>query len=95
MSLTPDDVAKIAHLARLAVEPQAIAGLQRELSSILDLVAQMDAVDTAGIEPMAHPLDVTQRLRDDEVTETDRRQHYQSTAPAVDNGLYLVPKVIE
>ncbi len=95
MSLTPDDVAKIAHLARLAVPADAISGLQRELSSILDLVAQMDAVDTAGIEPMAHPLDVTQRLRDDEVTETDRRQHYQATAPAVDNGLYLVPKVIE
>ena len=95
MSLTPEDVAKIAHLARLAVPSDAISGLQRELSSILDLVAQMDAVDTQGIEPMAHPLDMTQRLRSDEVTEKDQRELYQGTAPAVDNGLYLVPKVIE
>lgn len=95
MSLSAEDVAKIAHLARLAIEPQASATLGRELSNILDLVAQMDAVDTAAVEPMAHPLEMAQRLRADEVTEDDRRDRYQAGAPAVENGLFLVPKVIE
>jgi aspartyl-tRNA(Asn)/glutamyl-tRNA(Gln) amidotransferase subunit C len=95
MSLSSDDVAKIAHLARLAIEPAEIAALGRELSSILDLVAQMDAVDTAGVTPMAHPLEMAQRLRADVVTEADRRDRYQAGAPAVEKGLFLVPKVIE
>ena len=95
MSLSTDDVAKIAHLARLAVDPDRSAALGSELSKILDLVAQMDAVDTASVVPMAHPLEMAQRLRDDEVTEHDQRDRYQANAPAVENGLFLVPKVIE
>ncbi|HOP16191.1 MAG TPA: Asp-tRNA(Asn)/Glu-tRNA(Gln) amidotransferase subunit GatC [Gammaproteobacteria bacterium] len=95
MSLSADDVAKIAHLARLAVAPGENAALGRELSNILDLVAQMDAADTAGVVPMAHPLDMAQRLRDDAVSEQNSRDQYQAGAPAVENGLFLVPKVIE
>ena len=95
MSLSADDVAKIAHLARLAVNPQQTEALGRELSNILDLVAQMDAVDTADVTPMAHPLEMAQRLRPDSVTEDNRRDLYQAHAPAVENGLFLVPKVIE
>ena len=95
MSLSPDDVTKIAHLARLAVESDQIEVLGKELSNILDLVAQMEAVDTEQVEPMAHPLEMAQRLRDDAVTETDQRDRYQAGAPAVENGLFLVPKVIE
>jgi aspartyl-tRNA(Asn)/glutamyl-tRNA(Gln) amidotransferase subunit C len=95
MSLSADDVAKIAHLARLAVEPGDSETLGRELSNILDLVAQMDAVDTAAVTPMAHPLEMAQRLRPDQVTEDDQRERYQAQAPAVENGLFLVPKVIE
>mgnify|MGYP000741867588 FL=1 len=95
MSLSAEDVAKIAHLARLAVEPEQSEALGRELSNILDLVAQMDAVDTDAVTPMAHPLEMAQRLREDVVSEEDRRDSYQSNAPAVENGLFLVPKVIE
>ncbi len=95
MSLSSDDVAKIAHLARLDMPSDKAEALGRELSSILDLVAQMDAVDTSGVTPMAHPLEVVQRLRDDAVTEQDNRDRYQAGGPAVENGLYLVPKVIE
>jgi aspartyl-tRNA(Asn)/glutamyl-tRNA(Gln) amidotransferase subunit C len=95
MSLSTDDVAKIAHLARLAVETEESEALGRELSNILDLVAQMDEVDTDSVVPMAHPLEMAQRLREDLVSEEDRRQRYQAHAPAVENGLFLVPKVIE
>lgn len=95
MSLSADDVAKIAHLARLAVEPSESEALGRELSNILDLVAQMETVDTEQVVPMAHPLEMAQRLREDVVTEENRRDSYQANAPAVENGLFLVPKVIE
>ncbi|MDJ0740672.1 MAG: Asp-tRNA(Asn)/Glu-tRNA(Gln) amidotransferase subunit GatC [Gammaproteobacteria bacterium] len=95
MSLSTDDVAKIAHLARLAVTPDETGALKRDLSNILDLVAQMDAVDTADVEPMAHPLEMAQRLREDRADREDRRDDYQANAPAVENGLFLVPKVIE
>lgn len=95
MSLKPDDVSKIAHLARLAVSPEEGEALSRELSSILELVVQMAAVDTSGIEPMAHPLEMQQRLRPDEVTETDQRDLYLANAPQAEAGLFLVPKVIE
>jgi aspartyl-tRNA(Asn)/glutamyl-tRNA(Gln) amidotransferase subunit C len=95
MSLSADDVAKIAHLARLAVDPQASESLGRELSNILDLVAQMETVDTSEVPPMAHPLEMAQRLRPDVVTEDNDRERYQANAPAVENGLFLVPKVIE
>ena len=95
MSLSSDDVAKIAHLARLAVDPADTESLSRDLSNILDLVEQMQAVDTEGVQPMAHPLEMSQRLRPDEVTETNQRELYQSNAPQAENGLFLVPKVIE
>lgn len=95
MSLSPDDVAKIAQLARLAIPPARSEALGAELSRILDLVAQMDAVDTASVTPMAHPLEMAQRLREDRVTERDARERLQANAPAVENGLFLVPKVIE
>ena len=95
MSLSQDDVAKIAQLARLALAPEDADAMRRDLSSILDLVAQMEAVDTTGVEPMAHPLEMRQRLRPDEVTETNRREQYMSNAPLAENGLFLVPRVIE
>lgn len=95
MSLGPDEVKKIAHLARLAISAEDIPLYARNLSSILELVAQMNAVDTGGVAPMAHPLDTAQRLRDDQITESDQRQRFQASAPLTEAGLYLVPKVIE
>ena len=95
MSLERDDVEKIAHLARLGIAEQDIPEYARNLSNILDLVAQMDSVDTDNVEPMAHPMEMVQRLREDTVTETDQRDHFQQVAPQTENGLYLVPKVIE
>jgi aspartyl-tRNA(Asn)/glutamyl-tRNA(Gln) amidotransferase subunit C len=95
MSLDRSDVEKIAHLARLGIEDQEAESYAKDLSNILDLVEQMNAVDTVGVEPMAHPLHMAQRLRPDEVTETDQRDKFQSIAPSVEDGLYLVPKVIE
>ena len=95
MSLGPAEVAKIAHLARLAIREQDAPAYARNLSAILDLVAQMNAVDTTGIAPMAHPLDMAQRLRADAVTEANQREHFQVIAPGVEGGLYLVPRVIE
>ena len=95
MSLQPEDVAKIAHLARLALRDEDVPRYAGDLSNILDLVEQMNAVDTSGVEPMAHPLDAVPRLRPDEVTESDQRDHFQSIAPQTEAGLYLVPKVIE
>ncbi|MEW7979166.1 MAG: Asp-tRNA(Asn)/Glu-tRNA(Gln) amidotransferase subunit GatC [Candidatus Sedimenticola endophacoides] len=94
MILTTDDVRKVAHLARLAIDETELDTYVKELSSILDLIQQMEAIDTNGIEPMAHPLDMTQRLRPDEVTETDQRELLQSVAPLVEDGLYLVPRVV-
>jgi len=95
MSLTRSDVENIAHLARLSIREEDIPEYTRNLSDILDFVAQMSAVDTTGVAPMAHPLDATQRLRSDEVTEADQREQFQRGAPQVEAGLYLVPKVIE
>ena len=95
MSLTPDDVQKIAHLARLAVTDDEKSAVATDLTNILDLVEQMGKIDTQGVVPMSHPLHMTQRLRADAVTETDQREKFQAIAPAVENGLYLVPKVIE
>ena len=95
MSLGPDDVKKIAHLARLDINESDIAGYADNLSSILDLVEQMNSVDTTGVIPMAHPQDVAQRLRPDEVLEDNQRDKFQSVAPQTEAGLYLVPKVIE
>jgi aspartyl-tRNA(Asn)/glutamyl-tRNA(Gln) amidotransferase subunit C len=95
MSLNADQVRKIAHLARLAINESDIAEYARNLSRILELAEQMNAVDTAGVAPLAHPLDASQRLRADAVTEPDRREQFQAIAPQVEAGLYLVPKVIE
>jgi aspartyl-tRNA(Asn)/glutamyl-tRNA(Gln) amidotransferase subunit C len=95
MSLTPTDIEKIAHLARLKIEEADIPNYSRDLSNIIDLVDQMDAVDTSGVAPMAHPQDAVQRLREDVVTEENQRENFQSIAPATEDGLYLVPKVIE
>jgi aspartyl-tRNA(Asn)/glutamyl-tRNA(Gln) amidotransferase subunit C len=95
MALDPSDVATIAHLARLAVDDHELEHFSAELSNILDLVEQMDQVDTSGVEPMAHPLHMSQRLRADRVTETDQRDRFQRIAPQTEDGLYLVPKVVE
>lgn len=95
MPLAPAEVEKIAHLARLAINPEDIPQYAHNLSSILDLVAQMNDVDTSNVEPMAHPLDMPQRLRADDVSESDERELFQTIAPQVEAGLYLVPKVIE
>ena len=95
MPLSLDDVRRIAHLARVEVTAGELLAVQQQLNGILGLVEQLQAVETAGIEPMAHAQNVTLRLRDDAVTEPDRRELFQSTAPAVEAGLYLVPKVIE
>ena len=95
MSLSPDDVERVARLARIAIEPDESLRVLERLNRVLELVDEMRSVDTAGIEPMAHALDLEQRLRADQATEPDRRELYQSVAPAVEEGLYLVPKVIE
>jgi len=95
MALKEDDVRKIAHLARLAVDDADIPQYVRELSRVLELVEQMSTVSTDNVQPLAHPLDESQRLRKDEVTEINERDHFQSIAPATEDGLYLVPKVIE
>ncbi|MEA3273968.1 MAG: Asp-tRNA(Asn)/Glu-tRNA(Gln) amidotransferase subunit GatC [Pseudomonadota bacterium] len=95
MSLDRSDVEKIAHLARLAISDEEKDRYAADLSNILDLVAQMNAVDTEGVTPMAHPLHMAQRLRADEPTEPNQRELFQGIAPATEDGLYLVPKVIE
>lgn len=95
MSLDADEVKKIAYLARLKIEEADIPGYVSSLSDILDLVAQMNAVDTAGMTPMSHPLDAVQRLREDVVTEGNQRERFQAIAPKTEDGLYLVPQVIE
>jgi aspartyl-tRNA(Asn)/glutamyl-tRNA(Gln) amidotransferase subunit C len=95
MSLSAQDIKRIAHLARIEVNESDVEASLQKLSGILDLIEQMQAVDTSGIVPMSHSQDVTQRLREDTVTETNQRALFQSNAPAVESGLYLVPKVIE
>ena len=99
MSLTTDQLQRIARLARIAVSPAESSAVTGRLNQVLGLIDRLQAQDTSGIEPMAHPLDgalpVRQRLRPDAVSEPDRRAEYQKPAPAVEEGLYLVPKVIE
>jgi len=99
MSLTPDDVSRIAHLARLELQPAESAALLGNLNDFFEIVGQMSAVDTAGVEPLYTPLSAIEqvqlRLRDDVVTETNQRELNQRSAPAVEDGLFLVPKVIE
>ena len=95
MSISLEEVLKISHLARLHVDEEQASQYATDLSKILAWVQQMNQVDTQGIAPMAHPLDVIQRLREDKVTETDQREKFQTIAPRTEKGLYLVPKVIE
>ena len=95
MSLSDDQVRRIARLARIALQPGESAAVAERLNRVLALVDEMRRVDTAGVEPMAHAQDLVQPLRVDSVTETDQRDLYQQVAPAVEEGLYLVPKVIE
>ena len=95
MSLEPRSILNIAHLARLHLCGADVQRYAGELSAILEFIEQMNTVDTAGVVPMAHPLGMTQPLRCDVVTEPDRRDEYQAGAPAVRDGLYVVPKVIE
>lgn len=95
MSLTPDQLQRIALLARIDVAPGEAQALAERLNQVLGLIDQLQSVDTRGIEPMSHALDLVQRLRPDQVTEADRRDDYQRGAPALEQGLYLVPKVIE
>ena len=95
MALDHKDVKDIANLARLAISDENIDKYSTELSSILDLVEQMNAVDTNGVQPLAHPTDAVQRLRADVVTESNNREKYMANAPAQEEGLFLVPKVVE
>ena len=95
MSLSKDQIRQVAHLARLELKPEQVEKYARELSNILDMVGKLAQADTAAAQPMAHPLDMAQRLRPDAVTEADRRDAFQAHAPKVEHGLYIVPKVIE
>ena len=99
MALTPQDVSRIAHLARLELQPAESAAMLGQLNDFFSIVEQMSAVDTRGIEPLYTPLsaitEVTLRLRDDLVTESNQRELNQRSAPLVEDGLFLVPKVME
>ena len=95
MSLDKDQVQQIATLARLKLSEDEYTESVKKLSKIVDFVDQLSQADTSGVIPMAHPLDVVQRLRPDAVTEPNDRDHYQENAASVTDGLYLVPKVIE
>ena len=95
MSLSLDDVKRVANLARIEISEDEARNALIQLSGIFDLIEQMQAVDTSAITPMSHAQDVMQRLRADATTEIDQRELFQSVAPQVEAGLYLVPKVIE
>ena len=99
MALTPDDISRIAHLARLELQPAESERMLAQLNGFFGIVEKMRAVDTAGIEPLAHPVaafqDVQLRLREDIASEPDQREANQRSAPSVERGLFLVPKVIE
>ncbi len=95
MALSSADVQRLAHLARIEITPEEATEVRGKLDGIFELIEKMRAVDTRGIMSMAHAQEVVLPLRDDVVTEEDRRELYQSVAPAVQSGLYLVPKVVE
>ena len=95
MSLSPDQVRQVAHLARLELKNEQVEHYATQLTNILGMVDRLTAVNTDGVPVMAHPLDMVQRLRPDVVTEVDQREAFQEHAPAVQDGLFLVPKVIE
>lgn len=90
-----DEIEKMAELARIRIADDQIGEVTDRIADILAMVDQLQAIDTAGVEAMANPLDAVQRLRPDVVTENDQREAFQAIAPAVENGLYLVPKVID
>jgi aspartyl-tRNA(Asn)/glutamyl-tRNA(Gln) amidotransferase subunit C len=95
MTLSLDDVRRIAHLARIDVDADEVAQVHAKLESIFTMIGELNAIDTTGVEPMSHAQDVVLPLREDRVTETDRHAEYQKVAPAVEDGLYLVPRVVE
>lgn len=95
MALDQNQVRDIAELARLQIDETQLDDYQKNLSNILDLVDQLAAADTANVEPLAHPLDAVQRLRADQVSESNQREHFQHIAPATSEGYYLVPRVVE
>lgn len=95
MSLDAEQVKKIAHLARIEINEADIPSYAQTLSNILDLVDQMAAINTDDVTPMAHPMDAAQRLREDVVSESNQREQFQAIAPSTEDGLYLVPQVIE
>ncbi len=95
MSLLTDDVKKIAHLARVGINEENVASYAQDLSAMLDLMVQMEELNTDGVIPMSHPLDPTQRLRPDKITETNQRDKFQTLASQTEAGLYLVPKVLD
>ena len=95
MSLSPEEIKNVAHLARLEISEDQVGKLEQDISNILNLVDQLQAVDTSDVAPMAHPMDAVQTLRSDDVTESNQRDKFQACAPATEDGLYLVPKVIE
>lgn len=95
MALTLDDVKRVAHLARIAIDDREAQSTHTQLAGIFKLIGEMEAVDVSAITPMSHSQDVVQRLRDDTVTEPNLRDPFQAVAPQVEAGLYLVPKVIE
>lgn len=95
MSIDSSEIEKIAWLARLSLDRDEIPNSIRDMDRILALVGQMNSLDTSGIEPLAHPMEITARLRADVITETDQREFFQQIAPSVEDGHYLVPRVIE
>ena len=95
MAIEQDEIEKLAELARIRIKDDQIGEVTQRITAILAMVDQLQAVDTSAVEPMANPLDASQRLRADEVTEMNRREAFQAIAPVVEDGLYLVPKVIE
>jgi aspartyl-tRNA(Asn)/glutamyl-tRNA(Gln) amidotransferase subunit C len=95
MSIERHEIEKLATLARIAIDDSTINEVSERLGSVLELVDQLQAADTSGVDPMSHPMQATQRLRDDEVNELNQREALQSTAPDTEDGLFLVPKVIE
>jgi aspartyl-tRNA(Asn)/glutamyl-tRNA(Gln) amidotransferase subunit C len=95
MGLAPDDITRLAHLARIDIDADEARDVNAKLDAILGLIDELRSIDTSGVTPMSHAQDVMLALRDDVVTETDRHELFQQQAPAVAGGLYLVPKVIE
>lgn len=95
MKLNVEELHKVAHLARLSIHAKDEESYSQALSNILNLMDEMQSIDTTGVQPLAHPMDATQRLRTDQVTESNQRDYLQKLAPATQDGLYLVPRVVE